>query len=265
MPNDAESGFSTEWISWGERWDLNPRPSVPQTDALPAELRSPPGKMIARRLGFAAEGNRGGKFRRLGAQLEMGASFSGPEAVGSEAKVDQPLLAGQIAISALFVGESQVEMNVGMGRHRAGRADQMFYGLVNLALLFQHTSEVVAGNSIQRIQPHSRCEFGEGFLGAPHLIQRHAKIDVSIHPSGRKFEDVAIVFNSLGQKLGFCLAIERGLEKLFRAWAGHGVELRRGLRIEQKSPLLLDRAERPRSAGRNHQHVAALIEKLKLL
>src|ERR1700683_2159969 len=26
---------------WGERWDLNPRPSVPQTDALPAELRSP--------------------------------------------------------------------------------------------------------------------------------------------------------------------------------------------------------------------------------
>src|SRR5579863_3887088 len=43
MPNDAESGFSTEWISWGERWDLNPRPSVPQTDALPAELRSPQG------------------------------------------------------------------------------------------------------------------------------------------------------------------------------------------------------------------------------
>ena len=26
---------------WGERWDLNPRRSVPQTDALPAELRSP--------------------------------------------------------------------------------------------------------------------------------------------------------------------------------------------------------------------------------
>ncbi len=27
--------------SWGERRGLNPRPSVPQTDALPAELRSP--------------------------------------------------------------------------------------------------------------------------------------------------------------------------------------------------------------------------------
>jgi hypothetical protein len=27
--------------NWGERWDLNPRPSVPQTDALPTELRSP--------------------------------------------------------------------------------------------------------------------------------------------------------------------------------------------------------------------------------
>ena len=28
--------------TWGERWDLNPRPSEPQSDALPAELRSPP-------------------------------------------------------------------------------------------------------------------------------------------------------------------------------------------------------------------------------
>src|SRR4030088_967310 len=28
--------------NWGERRGLNPRPSVPQTDALPAELRSPP-------------------------------------------------------------------------------------------------------------------------------------------------------------------------------------------------------------------------------
>src|ERR1700722_5808663 len=48
--------MDTEWIlngflarrrtcnllkSWGERRGLNPRPSVPQTDALPAELRSP--------------------------------------------------------------------------------------------------------------------------------------------------------------------------------------------------------------------------------
>ena len=34
------------WKVWGERWDLNPRPSVPQTDALPAELRSPPLRII---------------------------------------------------------------------------------------------------------------------------------------------------------------------------------------------------------------------------
>ena len=26
---------------WGGRWDLNPRHSVPQTDALPAELLPP--------------------------------------------------------------------------------------------------------------------------------------------------------------------------------------------------------------------------------
>src|SRR5580658_3045747 len=32
--------------NWGERRGLNPRPSVPQTDALPAELRSPPSGFI---------------------------------------------------------------------------------------------------------------------------------------------------------------------------------------------------------------------------
>ena len=31
----------TDLGCWGERRDLNPRPSVPQTDALPTELRSP--------------------------------------------------------------------------------------------------------------------------------------------------------------------------------------------------------------------------------
>ena len=43
------SGFSRlSRMIWGERWDLNPRPSVPQTDALPAELRSPLTEMIPR-------------------------------------------------------------------------------------------------------------------------------------------------------------------------------------------------------------------------
>lgn len=28
-------------LTWGEWWDLNPRPSEPQSDALPAELHSP--------------------------------------------------------------------------------------------------------------------------------------------------------------------------------------------------------------------------------
>ena len=30
-------------IKWGERWDSNPRQPVPQTGALPTELRSPYG------------------------------------------------------------------------------------------------------------------------------------------------------------------------------------------------------------------------------
>ena len=42
-PNAPKLKPDGKWIQvrWGERWDLNPRPSVPQTDALPAELRSP--------------------------------------------------------------------------------------------------------------------------------------------------------------------------------------------------------------------------------
>jgi hypothetical protein len=40
--------------SWGERRGLNPRPSVPQTDALPAELRSPPPKYDQFRLHSSA-------------------------------------------------------------------------------------------------------------------------------------------------------------------------------------------------------------------
>jgi hypothetical protein len=47
-PNSHDSGRKVDagsgklFRSWGERRGLNPRPSVPQTDALPAELRSPP-------------------------------------------------------------------------------------------------------------------------------------------------------------------------------------------------------------------------------
>ncbi|CUU49210.1 protein of unknown function [Clostridium beijerinckii] len=32
---------TTNIFTWGERWDSNPRQPVPQTGALPTELRSP--------------------------------------------------------------------------------------------------------------------------------------------------------------------------------------------------------------------------------
>src|SRR5580692_8051900 len=41
MRRFIEISPKNEMICWGERRGLNPRPSVPQTDALPAELRSP--------------------------------------------------------------------------------------------------------------------------------------------------------------------------------------------------------------------------------
>src|SRR6185437_8717680 len=98
-----------------------------------------------------------------------------------------------------------------------------------------------------------------------HLIKCHAKIDMGIHPSRRKFDDVAIILDSLGQQLGLRLAIERGLKKLFRAGTRHGMKLRGRSRIEWKDPLLPDRTERPRSARGDHEHIPAVIEKLKFL
>jgi hypothetical protein len=49
--------------NWGERRGLNPRPSVPQTDALPAELRSPPSaEIVYTILGRREVGSMGGRF-----------------------------------------------------------------------------------------------------------------------------------------------------------------------------------------------------------
>src|SRR5271155_17309 len=42
VQSELGENFVNDWKDWGERRGLNPRPSVPQTDALPAELRSPP-------------------------------------------------------------------------------------------------------------------------------------------------------------------------------------------------------------------------------
>ena len=42
----ASADHKIDEKNWGERRGLNPRPSVPQTDALPAELRSPPSEVV---------------------------------------------------------------------------------------------------------------------------------------------------------------------------------------------------------------------------
>src|SRR5271155_3843806 len=100
---------TARWRNWGERRGLNPRPSVPQTDALPAELRSPPGKnhITALRaavgcvrqgkerflaplgmttemcgLRFAGEGNRGEALSAHRTLPQMSARLISPSAVG---------------------------------------------------------------------------------------------------------------------------------------------------------------------------------------
>jgi hypothetical protein len=50
--------FSTEKRGWGGRRDLNPRLSVPQTDALPAELLPPPSDSSSLRYFLALEKRR---------------------------------------------------------------------------------------------------------------------------------------------------------------------------------------------------------------
>ena len=85
-------------------------------------------------------------------EAEAGAGLVGPGAVGSVAKVKGPLLAGESAFAALFVGEGEIEMHVGMSGHGASGAAKMFDGGVELALLFEDAAEIVAGDAVQGIE-----------------------------------------------------------------------------------------------------------------
>jgi len=96
------------------------------------------------RLGFARERDRGGGLAVLVVEAQAIASLVGPGAVGSEAKIEEPLLAGEAAFAALFVGESEIEMHVCVRRHGAGGTAEMFDSSVDLTLLFEDAAEVVA-------------------------------------------------------------------------------------------------------------------------
>lgn len=104
------------------------------------------------KLSFAGEGDGGGELAAGVVEAEARASLVGPGAVGSVAKIKGPLLAGEAALAALFMRESEIEVDVGVSGHGAGGATEMFDGGVEIALLFEDAAEIVARDAVQGIE-----------------------------------------------------------------------------------------------------------------
>ena len=180
-------------------------------------------------------------------------------------KICDPFQASQAALAALFVSEREIEMHIGVRRHRARGAAKMPDGFVDSALFFEHATEVVARDAAQWVEFHCGGEFGPRFFDSAHLIKRYAEIDVRVDPFGSEFQGLPITIDGLRKKLGLHFAIERLAEKFFGRWTGQCMDFRRSCRgIERKRPLLLERIEWAVGARRNHQDFAALLEKSQL-
>jgi len=196
----------------------------------------------------------------------MSASLVGPRTARRVTQIGDPLHAREAALAALFIGEREIEMDVGVRGQRAGGAAKMADGFVNFALLFEHATEVVARDTAERIEVHSGGEFGSRLVDAAHLIKRDAQIDVRVDPFRSEFQRLPVALDGLWKKLRLQFAIERLAEEFFGARSGQRMDLRRSrCGIERKSPLLLERVERAVGARRNHEDVAALFEKSQLL
>ena len=198
--------------------------------------------------------------------LEALASLVGPRAVGGVAQIERPLFVGGLAITALFVGEREIEMDVRVCGHGAGGAAEMVNGFVKLAEFFQSAAQVVAGDAVERIDLHGGKEAVAGVGELAHLVIGDAEIDVRFDPAGREVHDALIIFDRLRESFGARFAIECGLKEIFGSGADHGVQLR-GLRseVKRKSPLAQKRIERAFGAGGHDVNFAAEIDEAKFL
>ena len=147
----------------------------------------------------------------------MCARLFGPGAVRRVAQIQHPLLAGELAFAALLVREREIEMDVGVRRHRSRRAPQMVDGLVDLALLFEDTAQVVARDPVQWIELHGREKLGARASGIAHLIERHAKVDVRVDPIRREIEYAAVVVDGFGHVSGE-VRNRAPIGRVLRAW-----------------------------------------------
>ena len=196
----------------------------------------------------------------------MDASLFGPRAGWSVAQVGDPFHAREATLAALFVGERQIEVDVGVRRHGSRGATQVTDRFVDLALLFENAAEVVARDSAQWIELDGGGKFGARLIDPTHLIEGNAQINVRVDPLGCEFQSLAVAFDGLRQQIRFHFAIERFAEEFLGAWAGERMNLRgRPGEFERKRPLLFQRIERAIGAGRDHENVAPLLDKSQFL
>jgi hypothetical protein len=222
----------------------------------------------ARLRNAAREGNWRGALAALGILLEARASLFGPGAAGGMTQIERPMAAREPALVALFVGDGEIEMDVGVPGNHASGAAEMNDSQVDLALLLINTAEIVLRDAAIGIKADGGEKFGACFLGLAHLIERDAEIDVRLDPVGCEMQRLAIELDGLGDGFFVRFAIHSGLEEFLRGAAGEGVDFLGG-RIargaEREGPLLLERAERTSGAGRHDQDVAALFDEAQLL
>ncbi len=213
-----------------------------------------------------AEGNGRATFALGGGLLEALAGLVGPGAVGGVAHIERPLFVGGFAFTALFVGEREIEMDVGVCGHGAGGAAEVVNGFVKLAEFFESAAQVVTRDPVERIDLHGGEEAVARVGELANLVVGDAEIDVRFDPARGEIHDALIIFDRLWESFGARFAIERGLKEIFGSGAGHGVQFR-GLRSEVKweSPLAQKRIEGALGAGRNDVNFATEFDETKFL
>ena len=213
-----------------------------------------------------AEGNWSITFALAGGLLQAFAGLIGPGAVGCVAQVESPLFVGGFAFTVLFVGEREIEMDVGVGGHGAGGAAQMVNGFVELAEFFQSAAQVVAGDAVERIDLHGSEEAIACVAQLAHLVVGDAEVDVRFDPVRREVHDALIIFDRLRECFGARFAIERGLKDIFGGGAEHGAQFSRLRRqVKRESPLAQERIEGAIGARGDDVNFAAEFDEAKFL
>ncbi len=198
--------------------------------------------------------------------MQAFARLVGPGAVGGVAQIERPLFVGCFTFAAFFVGQREIEMNIGVGRHGACGAAQMVYSFVELAEFFQSAAQVVPRDAAEGVNLHGGEEAVARVAQLAQLVVGDAEIDVRLDPVGREVHDALIIFDRLRKSFGARFAIERGLEEIFGSGADHGAQLRGlGGQVKRKSPLTQKRIEGAFGAGRDDVNFAAEIYEAKFL